>query len=149
MFRNYDWQCSVCGSTHEEVVEFPQGERAPRTMPSLCGHCCDETPHSRLIPMFARFIRAAICTKISGGQYDTMGQKPLTPIPSIPSEMAASPAGVREFFSDPHYGEIFQKREEEIQHNEAKRQRAALIRSGVEIDMRTNPLPGDPSNIAE
>jgi hypothetical protein len=54
----------------------------------------------------------------------------------------------KDFFYSKEYQDAKQKRKKAIKENRAKQKRASLIRSGENINMRHDRLPGDPNILA-
>lgn len=79
---------------------------------------------------------------VSGGDFDTVGNKELPPLPK-----GGDDESYHEFKSrvkSPEYQEVRRARDAAKRENAAKRERARLIRAGANINMRRDRLPGDP-----
>ena len=147
MFRNYDWQCSKCDGVTEHVVQFQQGEKPPKTIVDDCSHCETEQTLSRCLSLPSPYMGETVVNPmVSGGRFDTVGRKKLPPMPTMPDGLNAS--GKKDFFNSRQYKDAKVKRQRVIKENRAKQKRAALIKSGANINMRTDRLPGDPNILA-
>lgn len=143
MWRLFDWKCQNCDEEREETIEYPQGDQAPRVLRMVCSACRSIRDHDRLLSRGADYTPRPMAPMVSGGSFDTVGNKPLTPLPLLPNDCRLSDA--RDFFQTRTYKEVKEKRTAEKGENRMKQWRAGLIKKGDNIDMRTDKLPGDPS----
>ena len=147
MFRNYDWQCSNCDGVSEHVVQFPQGDMPPKTIEEHCPHCDGVHMMARCLSLPSKYMgETVINPMVSGGSFDTVGKKKLPKMPMMPDGLNAS--AKKDFFYSKEYQSAKQRRKKVIKENRAKQKRAALIKSGANINMRTDRLPGDPNILA-
>ena len=147
MFRQYDWQCETCGGVTEHLVQFPQGEKPPSTIIDECSQCGTDQTLSRCLSLPSPYMGETVLNPmVSGGRFDTVGHKKPPPMPMLPEGLNAS--AKKDFFNSKQYKEAKASRQRVIKQNRAKQKRAALIKSGANINMRTDRLPGDPNVLA-
>jgi hypothetical protein len=118
-YRNLDWECP-CGDKREALVWVPHGEPSPASAAIECETCGHVTDHERRMSLPAAYLgEKPYAPKVYGGRFDTMGLAPLPP-----------------------RGHPDRERVKAL--NAEKKQRAAAMKRDPNIDLRTNPLPGDP-----
>jgi hypothetical protein len=146
-WRQYDWECGECGDRRADLVWVDHGKDPPSQAELRCEYCFaefEETPHTRLIsaPAVYTYDRP-YAPMVSGGKFDTMGQRELPKLPPLPSDCAFDQ--VKDRFHSKANQEALKERHARVQENAAKRERAKRIQAGEPgNDLRTNPLPGDP-----
>lgn len=143
MFRNYDWQCS-CGETVQFMVQFPTGDRPVAQLGLWCGTCQAVTVHDRLISLTAPYMGEKMLNPmVSGGKFDTMGMASLPKIPdALPS--SATWSDYKDRWQSKEWKEFKKETASVKKQNRQKQKRAAAIKRGENINMRTCKLPGDP-----
>ena len=145
MFRNYDWECTVCHAMREHIVQFPQGDKPPQFETIACEECERETWHQRLISLPAEYHGERVFNPVvRGGSFDTAGFKALPSLPDLPAGVPETAGNYREIWRTPEYREIKRERNAIKAENAAKQKRLKLLRKGENINMRRDKLPGDP-----
>ena len=144
-WRQYDWECAACDERHADLVWVDTGEDPPERAKLDCPHCGrDDISHDRRIsaPAVYTYDRP-YAPMVSGGKFDTMGQRELPKLPPLPSDCAFDQ--VKDRFHSKANQDALKERHARVQENAAKRERAKRIQAGeAGNDLRTNPLPGDP-----
>lgn len=144
-WRQYDWECTECTTRlYGELVWVDHGNDPPRHTTQGCEFCQIETVHIRLISAPARYTYdRPYAPMVSGGKFDTMGQRELPKLPPLPQDCAFDQVKDR-FYSKENQDKL-RERQARVQENAAKRKRAEMWKAGESgNDLRTNPLPGDP-----
>lgn len=140
MLRLYDWECTLCGTVHEELVEG--GERRSRCE---CPDCRTTTMHERCFPKPAAYMGEKVYNPmVAGGAFDTTGQARLPELPKLPHGVERTSDNLRQLHATKEYKHAQSERKRISEQNRAKRKRAALIKQGANINMRRDKLPGDP-----
>jgi len=139
----FDLQCSSCGHIAEHFVLH----RGPKMFHVECDECGETVSHVKCPVQKPAFYlgdrpRAPM---VAGGSVDTVGAKrPEVSMPEMSDAQLETTAGVQDFYRSKHWKEYEKSNAATKKENAAKKERARLIKSGANIDMRSNPLPGDP-----
>ena len=142
-YRYFDWECTRCGITHSPLTWVVHGEDPPNKHPHVCPVCEVETRHVRLMSMPAKYTYdKPYAPIVAGGKFDTAGWRRPPKLPELPSDACYDQA--KDFFNSKQHRESVKERMDVIQQNKVKQQRAKAIEAGGNVDLRTNPLPGDP-----
>lgn len=145
MFRLHDWECTRCGTVSERVIKISQDDPVPRELEMECAECDGECWHNRRISRPAPHMgKKVLNVAVHGGSFDTMGYKsePELPPPLPPD---AKWGDWKDRWHSKEYKEIKAAKMAVKKENKAKRARAAAIKRGENINMRTCKLPGDPN----
>jgi hypothetical protein len=152
MFRQYDFECVVCRNVATDLVDVPHNTTPPKHQNKACPVCNQETKHDKLIGLPAPYMGEKVYNpQISGGSFDTMGNRKSCKLPTIPTEAfdTKDPKKLadncKQHFSTPEYKEAERKRNQTIAENKQKKQRAAALERGESVNIRRDKLPGDPS----
>lgn len=144
MFRSFDWECQTCGNVDWRVVGVPSGSSVPTEHLWPCDMCEAETLHDRVLSLPAPYMGERVYNpQVAGGKFDTLGHKigPSLP-PPLPPEAKAGD------WVDRWQSKEFKERKAAIvannKENAAKRKRAAALKRGENVNMRTDKLAGDP-----
>jgi len=141
----YDTECLTCGVEQEHVMD-----RGERVQVAHCVACDMETEHRKLAGLMrpAQYLGDRPCApQVYGGMYaDTMGYRTTgQPPPFELDEInAMSPEDNRAALKSKEYNSWADDEVKMLAENDAKQKRARAIKAGANVDMRTNPLPGDP-----
>jgi hypothetical protein len=149
MFRLYDFECTSCGWIRESVVQFDTDDSPPTHVFMHCPMCDTDENHKRIIvSMPAPYMGEKVLNPmVSGGQFDTVGNAPVAKLPDIPKGLTDDKDisyAHRELFNSPEWKEAKAQRREDNRKNSEKRKRAAAIKAGANVNMRTDKCAGDP-----
>jgi hypothetical protein len=143
MFRLFDWQCCECGAVEEQLIGVERGDFVPDLAIFFCAKCSTTTNQTRCVSLPAPYMgERPLNPMVTGGQFDTMGYER-----EPNSSVLRDGMTVGEFNEARHSKEYKETRREVDavrERNKAKRERAAAIKRGENINMRTCRLPGDP-----
>ncbi|HDL49731.1 MAG TPA: hypothetical protein ENH33_07235 [Actinobacteria bacterium] len=143
----YDWKCARCGRVIESSIYMEAGapvSERPKNLRIACDCSSSDTLHWRLFPRPQHYAKAKIRTQQTGGKYDTMGMASVEPLPRLQEGQ-----DMKELVLSSEYQDAKRRRTEQHGNNLAKRERARLMRSGADIDLRVDKLPGDHPFIRE
>lgn len=146
MFRQYDFECCLCGGVHADLVNVPSGAKPLGLYELRCPHCDCCANHQRLMSCPAPYMGEKVLNpSVRGGAYDTMGYKPLPQPPRLKSDNGRVTTEVlKERKESKEYKEVMKERACIQRENAAKKKRAQYIAEGKNINMRNDKLPGDP-----
>lgn len=142
-FRQYDFECTDCKSMHTDLVWVDTGADVPSLVQLTCPQCAEQTTHQRLMsaPAYYTYDRPYY-PQVMGGKFDTMGGRKAPPVPILPDGATFDQA--RDFLTSKHMKETMAMKRHVDAENHLKQQRLAAMQKGENVDLRTNPLPGDP-----
>lgn len=142
-FRQYDFLCWDCNTKATHLVDVPGGGTPAKHYKLECKRCGKETGHERVMSAPAVYVYdRPYAPIVYGGKFDTMGYKNPPRLPDIPDGAAFDQA--RDILTSKKWDDKAKERLAQHRENEIKRKRAAAMRKGEGIDIRKNPLPGDP-----
>ena len=146
----YEFECLSCETQSEHVASWQPTTRVP--MP--CHACGRVTEQLRLISRPARYMGdRPERVMVYGGNYDTTGHRALPELPMPESETREingetfevySEAACRDTFATHEWKEREAAADAIIAEDRVRRERTRAIKAGANIDLRSNPLPGDP-----
>ncbi len=143
-FRQYDFECRYCHNVVTDLMWVDHGATPAKTMDIECTRCNEPCTHDRIISMPAQYLYdRPYAPVVYGGKYDTQGYRKLPPMPKLPDDCAFDKA--RDILGSKEAKEARKERAAVLQENAQKRARAkAMKASPGSVDLRKNPLPGDP-----
>lgn len=145
MYRQDDWECTKCHKLGSHLVWVDHGAEKPKEVDIECTMCAAETKHERVLSMPAVYTYdRPYAPMVSGGKFDTEGHRKPPPLPELPDDASMDQA--RDYFATAEFKEIKEMRHANFQENAVKRARAKAMKSDTTIDLRSNPLPGDPTS---
>jgi hypothetical protein len=148
----WDGRCEVCGKSHGKIIKIDDSDHALQRRSKAdveCPRCDEETPHERRISAPAKYTYdLPFAPEVYGGKNDTMGLRRPPPLPELPAGKDFNEA--RDHLNSAQYRkdrkDRLGERMEVYQQNKQKRLRAQAMKKDRNINLRTNPLPGDPKN---
>lgn len=152
-FRQYDADCTECRNTRPILFWVDFGDDAPRRIVEECRHCNRETVHIRVVSLIAEYHgEKSLNVEVHGGQFDTAGSRAFKTMAEIPepknmedrADRRAHIEAYKERFASSEWKEMKKENASIARENAAKQKRLAAIKSGANINMRRDKLPGDP-----
>lgn len=145
VYRLYDWRCTECNVPEEHLTECPVGETPRKRSRLMCRWCGGITPHERLMSCPAPYMGERVLNPmVRGGSFDTMGQASPPPLPDLPAGVESTTSNYRQLFETKEWKEARAEQKHVNALNAEKRERAAAIRRGANINMRRDRCAGDP-----